>query len=96
MIIYTFSQNYEDMVLKFFQRLRSGTQKKFISKAGDFIILRKEENSQPTIKPNFISGALIPYLHGNVNYFEVEIQAIHFFFQFSLQKKNLLTNELIY
>ena len=69
MIIYIFSQNYEDMVLKFFQRLGSGTQKKFISKAGDFIILRKEENSQPTIKPNFISGALIPYLHGHVKYF---------------------------
>ena len=96
MIIYIFSQNYEDMVLRFFQRLESGTQKKFISKAGDFIILRKEENSQPTIKPNFISGALIPYPHGNVNHFEVEIQRIHFFFQFSLQKKKLLTDVLIY
>ena len=84
------------MVLRLFQSLWLGTQNKFISKAGNFINLRKEENSQPTIKPNFISGALIPYLHGNVNYFEVEIQAIHFFFQFSLQKKNLLTNELIY
>ena len=68
MIIYIFSQNYEDMVLRFFQRLGSGTQKEFISKAGDFIILRKEENSQPTIKPNFISGALIPYLHGHVKF----------------------------
>ena len=29
-----------------------------------FIILRKEENSQPTIKLNFISGAL----HGHVKY----------------------------
>ena len=46
-----------------------GTQKKFISKAVIFMILRKEENSQPTIKPNFISGALIPYLHGHVKYF---------------------------
>ena len=33
------------------------------------MILRKEENSQPTIKPNFISEALIPYLHGHVKYF---------------------------
>ena len=96
MIIYIFNQNYVNMVLRFFQRLGPRKLKKFISKAGNFIILRKEENSQQTIKPNFISGALIPYLHGNVNYFEVEIQAIHFFFQFSLQKKNLLTNELIY
>ena len=31
-----------------------GMQKKFISKEGIFMILRKEENSQPTIKPNFI------------------------------------------
>ena len=73
MIIYIFNQNYVNMVLRFFQRLGPRKQKKFISKAGNFIILRKEENSQPTIKPNFISGALIPYLHGNVNYFEVEI-----------------------
>ena len=84
------------MILRFIQRWRHGTQKKFISKASIFMIVRKEENSQPTIKPNFISGALIPYPHGNANHFEVEIQGIHFFFQFSLQKKNLLTNELIY
>ena len=96
MIIYIFSQNYEDMVLRFFQRLGSGPQKKFISKADNFIILRKEENSQPTIKPNFISGALIPYLYGHVKFFEVEIQAIHFFIQFTFQKNNLLTVALIY
>jgi len=46
-----------------------GTQKKFISNAGIFIILGKEENSQPTIKLNFISGALIHNLHGHVKYF---------------------------
>ena len=69
MIIYILNQNYVDMVLRFFQRWGPGTQKKFISKAGIFMILRKEENSQPTIKPNFISGALIPYLHGHVKYF---------------------------
>ena len=57
------------MVLRFFQRCGPGTQKKFISKSGIFMILRKEENSQPTIKPNFISGALIPYLHGHVKFF---------------------------
>ena len=84
------------MVLRLFQSLWPGTQNKFISKAGNFINLRKEENSQPTIKPNFISGALIPYPHGNVNHFEVEIQGIHFFFQFSLQKKKLLTDVLIF
>ena len=33
------------------------------------MILRKEENSQPTIKPNFISEALIPYLYGHVKFF---------------------------
>ena len=33
------------------------------------MILRKEENLQPTINPNFISGSLILYLHGNVKYF---------------------------
>ena len=69
MIIYILNQNFADMVLRFFQRLGSGTQKKFNSNEGNFIILRKEENSQPTIKPNFISGALIPYLHGHVKYF---------------------------
>tara|TARA_B100000678_G_scaffold283666_1_gene284080 strand:+ start:69 stop:278 length:210 start_codon:yes stop_codon:yes gene_type:complete len=69
MIIYILNQNYADMVLRFFQRWGPGTQKKFISKAGIFMILRKEENSQPTIKPNFISGALIPYLHGHVKFF---------------------------
>ena len=69
MIIYILNQNYADMILRFFQRWEPGTQKKFISKAGIFMILRKEENSQPTIKPNFISGALIPYLHGHVIYF---------------------------
>ena len=58
------------MVLRFFQRWEPVERKKrFISKAGIFIILRKEENSQPTIKPNFISGALIPYLHGHVKNF---------------------------
>ena len=57
------------MVLRLFQSLWLGTQNKLISKAGNFINLRKEENSQPTIKPNFISGALIPYLHGHVKYF---------------------------
>ena len=70
MIIYILNQNYADMVLRFFQRWEPVERKKrFISKAGIFIILRKEENSQPTIKPNFISGALIPYLHGHVIYF---------------------------
>ena len=33
------------------------------------MILSKEENSQPTIKPNFISEALIPYLYGHVKFF---------------------------
>ena len=84
------------MVLRFFQSLWPGTQNKFISKAGNYINLWMVDNSQPSIKQNFITGALIPYPHGNVNHFEVEIQGIHFFFQFSLQKKNLLTNELIY
>jgi len=69
MIIYILNQNYADMVLRFFQRWGPGTQKKFISKAGIFMILRKEENSQPIIKPNFISAALIPYLHGHVKFF---------------------------
>ena len=70
MIIYILNQNYADMILRFFQRWEPVERKKrFISKAGIFMILRKEENSQPTIKPNFISGALIPYLHGHVIYF---------------------------
>ena len=30
------------------------------------MILRKEDNSQSTIKQNFISGALIPYLHDHL------------------------------
>jgi len=64
-----------------------GTQKKFISKAGIFIILRKEENSQPTIKPNFISGALIPYLHGHVEYILSRDSGNSFFVRFTLQKK---------
>jgi len=68
-----------------------GTQKKFISKAVIFMILRKEENSQPTIKPNFISGALIPYLHGHVKYFLRIDSGNSFFVRFTLQKKNLLT-----
>jgi len=69
MIIYILNQNYADMVLKFFQRWEPVERKKNISKVGIFMILRKGENSQPTIKPNFISGALIPYLHGHVKYF---------------------------
>ena len=70
MIIYIINQNCTDMVLRFFQRWEQvERKKKFISKAGIIMILRKEKNSQPTIKPNFISGALIPYLHGHVKYF---------------------------
>ena len=69
MIIYILNQKYADMVLRFFQRWGPGTQKKFISNAGIFMILSKEENSQLTIKPNLISGALITYLHGHVKFF---------------------------
>ena len=69
MIKYIINHNYVYMVLRFFQRLGPRKLKKFISKAGNFIILRKEENTQPVIKPNFISGALIPYLHGHVKFF---------------------------
>ncbi len=59
MIIYILNQNYVDMVLRFFQRWEPVERKKrFISKAGIFMILRKKENSQPTIKPNFISRSL--------------------------------------
>jgi len=71
-----------------------GTQKKFISKAGIFMILRKEENSQPTIKPNFISGSLIPYLHCHVKYFLNRDSGNSFFSPVhSLQKKNSLTTD---
>ena len=43
--------------------------KEIYQQGGHLYDFKEGQNSQPTIKPNFISGALVPYLHGHVNFF---------------------------
>ena len=58
------------------------------------MILKKGENSQQTIKPSFISGSLIPYLHGHVKIFSSRVSRNSFFRPVYFAKKEFVERSI--